>query len=278
MIHERAKLNQIYNDSSHKNRERIAKLIEEKENEIKKHLEEENSKKVFENFSSFADTSGNCNTNGMWKMKKKMFQNKRNISILAKKNKKGKLITNPTELKNLYLKTFMDRLRHRRIKPGFETLRLLKEYLCAKRLELTLQNKTQKINRKSFDLVLKQLKNNRARDPHGLRNEMFKVNAIGDDLKESLYLMCSRIKDTLEIPELLKYANITSIYKGKGAKNDLQNERGIFCINIFRKIILKIIYNEEYENINENIFDSNVGGRKRKNIRNHLFVVNGLIN
>ena len=278
MIHERAKLKLIHNQSSYKKREKMAKLIEEKEDEIKKHLEKENSSKVFENLSSFADTSGTCNTNGMWKQKKKLFPSKRKISILAKKNEKGKLITHPAELKELYLKTFVNRLRHRRIKPGFENLRFLKEYLCGRRLELTAARKSPKITRKKFDIVLKQLKNNKARDPHGLINELFKFDVIGNDLKESLFLMCRRIKDTFEIPELLKYANITSIYKGKGAKNDLQNERGIFCINIFRSLILKIIYNEEYENIDENMSDSNVGGRKRKNIRNHLFVVNGLIN
>ena len=45
-----------------------------------------------------------------------------------------------------------------------------------------------------------------------------------------------------------------------------------------RSILLKIIYNDEYENIDANLSDSNVGGRKTKNIRNHLFIVNGIIN
>ena len=77
---------------------------------------------------------------------------------------------------------------------------------------------------------------------------------------------------------MMEFANITSIYKGKGEKNDLQNERGIFGINILRSLLLKIIYNDEYEKVDANMSDSNVGGRKRKNIRNHLFIVNGIIN
>ena len=76
----------------------------------------------------------------------------------------------------------------------------------------------------------------------------------------------------------MQFASVTSIYKGKGGKDDLQNERGIFGINIFRSILLKLIYNDEYEIIDSNMSDSNVGGRKRKNIRNHLFIVNGIIN
>ena len=197
---------------------------------------------------------------------------------MAKKNGKGKLVTSPKELKDLYLDTFVSRLRHRSIKPGFEDLKFMKEYLCAKRLEVTSFTKAALLTRPKMDKVLKLLKNNKAKDPHGLINEMFKLSEIGDDMKESLFLMCSKIRETSEVPEIVKYANITSIYKGKGAKNDLQNERGIFGINILRSILLKIIYNDEYENIDANMSDSNVGGRKRKNIRNHLFIVNGIIN
>ena len=278
LIRKRANLKKIHSTSTGEEKEKLDKLIKQKEEEISKLLEENNAKKVFENFSSFADTSGCFNTNGMWSLKKKIFPSKKNSSILAKKNEKGKLVTNPTELKKLYLKTYLNRLRHRKIKPGFENLKILKEYLCLKRLELTKETKAPRLTRIKLEKVLKQLKNNKARDPHGLINEIFKLDYIGDDLKESLFLLCNKIKETYEIPEILKYANITSIYKGKGAKNDIQNERGIFSINIFRSILLKIIYNDEYENVDKNMFDSNVGGRKRKNIRNHLFILNGIIN
>ena len=96
--------------------------------------------------------------------------------------------------------------------------------MCDKRLVITKENQAPSLTRNKKDRVLKELKTNKAKDPHGPINEMFKLDAIGDDLKESLFLMCKTIKETFEITELLKYANITSIYKGKGAKNDLQNE------------------------------------------------------
>ena len=76
--------------------------------------------------------------------------------------------------------------------------------------------------------------------------------------------MFRRIKEEKEIPEIMKFANITSIYKGKGEKNNLQNERGIFGINILRSLLLKLIYNDEYETIDGNMSDSNVGGRKKE--------------
>ena len=41
---------------------------------------------------------------------------------------------------------------------------------------------------------------------------------------------------------------------------------------------MKLIYNDEYANIDENMSDSNIGARKNKNIRNHIFIINGVIN
>ena len=41
---------------------------------------------------------------------------------------------------------------------------------------------------------------------------------------------------------------------------------------------MKLIYNDEYETIDTNMSDSNIGARKNKNIRNHIFIINGVIN
>ena len=41
---------------------------------------------------------------------------------------------------------------------------------------------------------------------------------------------------------------------------------------------MKLIYNDKYEIVDQNMSDSNVGARKRKNIRNHVFILNGIIN
>ena len=43
-------------------------------------------------------------------------------------------------------------------------------------------------------------------------------------------------------------------------------------------IIDKLIYNDKYDIINSNMSDSNIGGRRGRNIRDHLFVINGIIN
>ena len=42
--------------------------------------------------------------------------------------------------------------------------------------------------------------------------------------------------------------------------------------------MMKMIYNQEYEVMDLNMSDSNIGARKKMNIRNHIFVLNGIIN
>ena len=41
---------------------------------------------------------------------------------------------------------------------------------------------------------------------------------------------------------------------------------------------MKLVYGDKYEMVDKNMSDSNVGARKSKNIRNHIFVLNGVIN
>ena len=90
--------------------------------------------------------------------------------------------------------------------------------------------------------------------------------------------MANEIKDNIFFPQFMQCANIVSIYKGKGKKQELNNDRGIFLVNFFRSIIMKMVYLDKYDIVDSNMSDSNVGARKHKNIRNHLFVINGIIN
>ena len=76
----------------------------------------------------------------------------------------------------------------------------------------------------------------------------------------------------------MQEANITTIYKKKGSRLSLENDRGIFGTNILKRIIDKLVYNDKYDEIDAGMSDSNIGGRKKMNIKNHLFVIYGIIN
>ena len=121
-------------------------------------------------------------------------------------------------------------------------------------------------------------KNNQSGDPSDLISELFKPGVMGQDLAHSLLDLLNGIKAELFIPEQLKLANITTIYNNKGSRLDLKNDRGIFILSIFRKMLDKMTYYDKYDGIDNFMSDSNIGARKSRNIRNHLFVIYGVIN
>ena len=258
-------------------KDELQNLIESLDMKIAEECAEENFQKIKDNFQSLSAPSEKLNNNGMWNLMKKVFPKNAQTLPVAKKNNLGQIITNPEMMKDLYLETFVQRLRHRPIKTDFEELKKLKETLFELRLSLVKKRKSKPWSMKDLDVVLKSLKKNKSRDPHGLINELFKPGIIGSDLKDSLLVLLNGIKSKCHLPEFIQWANITAIYKGKGEKIDLENERGIFGVTLLRSILMKLIYNDKYEIIDSNMSDSNVGARKRKNIRNHIFVINGII-
>ena len=88
----------------------------------------------------------------------------------------------------------------------------------------------------------------------------------------------NKIKKDLSDPEFMEYCNITSIYKGKGERSSLENDRGIFILSILRMIKDRLIYNDIYKKVDKSMLDSQVGGRSKRSIRDHLFVINGILN
>ena len=85
------------------------------------------------------------------------------------------------------------------------------------KLKFACENKSKQWDIEDLDKALKDLKNNRSRDPEGLINEIFKKNVIGDDLKDSLLMMFNKLKQEQIIPDFMKIANITTVPK-KGSR------------------------------------------------------------
>ena len=139
-------------------------------------------------------------------------------------------------------------------------------------------NESKQCDREGLRKVISKLKMNKSRDAHGLINELFKPGVGGRDLEDSMLMMYNKIKKEIAFPEFMEFVNIIGIYKGKGSKIDLANERGIFIVNVLKSIFMKMLWNDVYPTLDRNMSDSNVGGRRGKNIRNYLFIVNGIIN
>ena len=88
--------------------------------------------------------------------------------------------------------------------------------------------------------------------------------------------MFNDLKKNKMIASFMRYANITTVPK-RGSLTELENERGIFRVDIIRYILMRIIYNEKYPVIDMNMSDSQMGGRKNKGCRYNIFIINGII-
>ena len=93
---------------------------------------------------------------------------------------------------------------------------------------------------KDLEGAICRLKNNKCKDPHGHVNELYKC--MGEGGLKSLLTMLNRIKEELLIPANLQLSNVSTIYKGKGSKQDVINLRGIFKLPIVRNILDRLIY------------------------------------
>ena len=143
-------------------------------------------------------------------------------------------------------------------------------------LQMAESEKSQPWKMSDLDRALSDLKNDKSRDHAGYVNEIFKKGVIGKDLKDSLLIMLNKLKIKEEISTFMRFANMTTVHK-KGSLTELNNERGIFRVDIIRFILMRLIYNEKYPDIDKNMSDSQMGGRKGKGCRNNIFIINGII-
>ena len=151
----------------------------------------------------------------LWKiLKRKSPKNKPSIPI-GKKDSKGNLISNHLGLKKLYLKTYKQRLRNRPIQTGFEELQELKMVLFKLRKNLCKNRETEPWEMKNLEKAIKTLKIEKARDPNGWINELFKEGVAGNNLKLSMLKLFNKIKTENFFAEFMKKAEITTLYKGK---------------------------------------------------------------
>ena len=169
-------------------------------------------------------------------------------------------------------------MRRRPIRPGLESYQKEVEDEFETVLKETEQNKSENWNLAQLDTVLKSLKKKQSPDAKGLVNELLCYDNIGSDLKRSILMLCNNIKDKTKFPSLLEDTFISAIPKKRKSPLDLENERGIFLVSKIRSILMKLVYNSNYEVIEENLSNSNIGARKQKAPRDHLFVLNSVIN
>ena len=223
------------------------------------------------------NNSNNTQTN-IWKIKNKFFPKIEPNLPVAKRNLFGQIISNREELKSVYLENFVFRMRSRPILPHLKNYQeeIESQFECI--LQLTKNRKFPDWSLDDLNKVLKTLKKSQSEDTMGIVNEIFMTQNIGSNLKQSLLLFFNKIKNTNEIPELFKHVYIKAIPKKKKSPLELSSMRGIFLIPKLKAIFIKLIYNSIIDTLELNLSTSNIGARRNKAPRDHLFVLYSVIN
>ena len=248
------------------------------ENELSNKYSQIIFKKIQTEIDNIKYDEGGLNSGNLWKLKNKLNKKYPDDAPTAIKDDNGNLLTGKNEILNHTMNHFKKVLANRQINDDLTEHKQEREELAELRMKECKQNKTPDWTLEELEVVLKGLKNNKSRDALGYINEIFKPDVCGDDLKLAVLKLMNKIKEKQEFPKSLELCNITSIFKGKGEKNNLNHYRGVFRVLIFRAILEKLIYNDEYFTIDDNLTDANVGARKHRNICDNLFVVNAVLN
>ena len=264
-----------------KMRELKGKQDEESKKELEKVIEaiaehaEGNYRKVTTELNTMNPEGGKINTQKFWKLKKKICPKSRDPPA-AMFSSKGDLLTNKKDIEERAVEVYTDRLKPNKIVEHLESYEETENKLCELRLKISKLNKTEPWTNEDLEQVIKDLDKDKSRDAIGHANEIFKC--AGCDLKLAVLRLMNHIKSKHELPEVLQYCNITSIYKHKGSHKDFNNYRGVFRVTVLRSVLDRLIYNDSYSTIDEHLTDGNVGARKNRNIRDNLFVLGAVIN
>ena len=177
-----------------------------------------NKAKIEEELNGIKCDEGGIHSGKLWKLRKKLFPNSRDPPT-AMFDKDENLVTSEAEIEKLAIETYVKRLSNREMRPNLQSIREQKEKLCALKLKVAKNNKTEPWTMHDLDVALKSLKWNKSRDPFGLANEIFLDGVAGSDLKIAVLKMMNKIKSEQQFTRALQQCNISSIWKKKGSRH-----------------------------------------------------------
>ena len=256
------------------------KAIDKIEEQILEKTEETYAERVFEAIGNMTGEDGKVTNLGAWRQLNKInpTQKKKQVLPMSFQDNQGNLITNYESIKKHCLTSILYRLRKRQIHPELLGLEQRKLKLSRMRLRRARKRTTIPWTLNQMEKAIKLMRNKKCRDAQGLVNELLKPDIAGKDFKMALLSLLNKTKKHLKIPQMMKIVNIALIPKpGRRNLQHIENHRGIFLIHKFRSLLMRMLLNDKYDTINEFMSDSNVGGRKGRSVRDHLFVVNGII-
>ena len=194
--------------------------------------------RIKENIESMA-VNEKFSPNQFWKVCKSFRKkNANNMSSIVNEN--GVEIFRDELIIDAYKEEFKNRLRQREIDHDLDTYEFKTERLVKMILEDSLNIKEEDYTTKELDLVRASLKKGKSPGTDKITPELIKYG--GGNLKQCTLQMMNMIKNRNFVPNQWNSVQITPMYKGKGQRKQLLNQRGIFLTQVLSKVYEKMIH------------------------------------
>ena len=209
--------------------------------------------------------------NSFWKEKKRLTQNPVLESLIIK-NEHGQRIFNPDEVKKGTAKYYQELYRKKDV-PGHPYHQQIKKNMIQftedRQHENLAFNMTPSIE--EISQIITGKKNGKSTTD--FRNEMIK--RPGTVMVNIIYPMIKTAWEEEKIPVDWNKGQITSLWKGKGDKEELKNHRGITVSSAFGSIMEEVIDRRISDTVS--LTQAQGGGKKHSSTCDHLFLLRSVI-
>lgn len=113
--------------------------------------------------------------------------------------------------------------------------------------------------------AVKKLKNKKAADGRGWKNEMIKEG--GPEMERSLCKIFNKIMKEMKTPKEWEEMEVKSIYKNKGAITEIKNRRGLFLTSVVGKLFEKVMMEKTSDDVKMSKYQN--GGRKERSTKDN---------
>ena len=219
----------IQRDVAKQYRDRILQINTETISEI-------NKKKLLRRVENLSEND-KFSAQKFWKEKKAISGTSRTCNSVYDSN--GREVFDTEEIIAAYQNEFDERLSSVEIKTSLTTYKDITDRLCMEILKVARKKKVPDFTFDELDRITTTLKKGKSFGPDKKPAEVYIF--CGDQLKHLILHVINKVKNTHLTPKQWEMMMITPIYKGKGSRKDLINQRGIFLNQVICKMWERLI-------------------------------------
>ena len=209
--------------------------------------------------------------NKFWELCKTA-KNSNNNTGMSVETEDGHELFGEEMILDAYSKEFKHRLRKREISEDLKNYESQTELLCQLHLENV--ERTPPYSKDELEKVRKHLRKGKSSGRDNLPPEIF-ING-GEKFQDSTLEMFNNLKSVNEMPKQWTKVQISTIYKNKGKKKRLINQRGIFLKQVMSKMYEKLNMNRACEAM-ATINKCQAGGQQNRSTADQTYLLRAAI-